>query len=65
MPSVNYRSAGQQARWDAQRPSLTKSRMPWPRPEPRSLIPSTWPALEAALRRWVTPGFTLRRDLQK
>jgi hypothetical protein len=29
------------------------------------IIPSTWPALEEAMRRFVTPGFTLRRDLQK
>lgn len=32
----------------------------WNRPrEPRSPIPSTWPALEAAMRKWVTPGFVV------
>ena len=26
------------------------------RPEPRSMIPSTWPALEAAMHKWVGSG---------
>jgi hypothetical protein len=31
----------------------------WQRREPRSLIQSTWPALEAEMRKWVTPGFSM------
>jgi hypothetical protein len=54
----NYRSLGQEARQDAANPRLCKVRMPWQKPEPRSLIPSTWPALEESLKRWVTPGFS-------
>ena len=38
-------------------------RMPRRAPEPRSLPPSSWPWLEAELRRWVEPGFTLRLSL--
>jgi len=32
--------------------------------EPRSLIPSSWPALEESMRRWVTPGFYIGKDLR-
>lgn len=27
---------------------------------PKSLIPSTWPWLEAEMRKWVTPGFRVK-----
>jgi len=32
-----------------------------PAKEPKSLIPSTWPALEAAMKKFVEPGFSLRK----
>jgi hypothetical protein len=63
--------------WQERREERNFKRLPLPRERPggraariwlereqRSPIPSTWPALEDAMRRYVEPGFTLRRDLE-
>jgi hypothetical protein len=34
------------------------------KPEEKSLIPSTWPALEEHMRLFIIPGFCLRKDLK-
>ena len=39
---------------------INKCRMPIGKREIKSDIPSTWPWLEAELRKWVTPGFYLK-----